>query len=66
MSLFDLLFGTETPVQNINSYKKNDPYSRSCMEEDYYEDTYCDAKSGNEEAISEMREEFGDDWESEF
>lgn len=66
MGLFDLFFGTETPVHDTGSHKRNDPYLRSCMEEDYYEDTYCDAKSGDREAISEMREEFGDDWESEF
>lgn len=66
MGLLDILFETETPVHERNSLKKNDPYHRNCMEEDYYEDTYCDAMSGDREAISEMRDEFGDDWESEF
>lgn len=33
---------------------------------DYYEELYGDAICGDQSAIEEMNEEFGDDWESEY
>lgn len=33
---------------------------------DYYEEVFDAAMSGDQACIDEMREEFGDDWESEY
>lgn len=32
----------------------------------YYQETYEDAMMGDEDAIMEMQDEFGDDWEGDF
>lgn len=34
--------------------------------DDYYEDLYDDAAAGDPDAIDEMEDEFGDDWEGEY
>ena len=34
--------------------------------DDYYEDLYDDASAGDPDAIDEMEDEFGDDWEGEY
>lgn len=34
--------------------------------DDYYEDLYDDAAAGDSDAIDEMEDEFGDDWEGEY
>lgn len=59
--LFDLLFDSPDSKHPTT----NDSYHRDSLEEDYYEDLTCDAFSGDQEAISELKDEFGDDWESE-
>ena len=33
---------------------------------DYYEEVYDSAMGGDQACIDEIREEFGDDWESEY
>ena len=32
----------------------------------YYQETYDDAMMGDESAVMEMQDEFGDDWKGEF
>ena len=34
--------------------------------DDYYEDLYDDAAARDSDAIDEMEDEFGDDWEGEY
>lgn len=65
MGLIDFLFGTDSTPLNNQQKKKPDSWSPygSLSEHEYYEDLYDDACSGDQEAIDEMREEFGDDWE---
>ena len=65
MGLFDLLFGSTTPVNENSNKKKSNEWSAfgSMSENEHYENLYDDACSGDQEAIQEMREEFGDDWE---
>lgn len=65
MGLLDLLLGTGT--SNNATKKPRSSFSSSMDEYDeYYEDTYNDAMSGDEDAIAEMRSEFGDDWDGEY
>ena len=65
MGLLNLLFGTENVSQNNQPKKKSDEWSPfgGLSEHDYYEDLYDDACAGDQEAIQEMRDEFGDDWQ---
>lgn len=61
----DLLFGLSEPVTTgrkkpVNGGWMGDDY------DDYYEQLHDDAMSGDLDAQSEMREEFGDGWEGEY
>lgn len=66
MGLFsDLFFGTGIPENKKRPSTGNwndlaDDY------EDYYGELHDDAICGDQSAIDEMREEFGDDWESDY
>ncbi|MGI5069756.1 hypothetical protein [Treponema pectinovorum] len=65
--LSDFFFGESK--QNNKTRKKSSNQSPSLFDsdyDDYYEETYEDALLGDEDAIDEMREEFGDDWEDEY
>lgn len=66
MGLFsDLFFG---PSDSMNTGKKK-PANDSLLGDDYddyYEQLHDDAVFGDEDAIAEMEEEFGDDWEGEY
>lgn len=64
--LSDLLFGSSSTSATNNFNPRNNSYSRMSDEDDYYEDLHCDAMSGDQDAINEMREEFEDDWEGEY
>lgn len=61
----DLLFGTST---NENKRKINTANWNDLTDdyEDYYGELHDDAICGDQSAIEEMNEEFGDDWESEY
>lgn len=61
----NLLFGTGAPSSN-NRRPTTGFHSLEDGYDDYYETTYDEAMSGDESCIEEMREEFGDDWESEY
>lgn len=63
--LSDLLFGTGTPTTN-NRKTSSGFHSLEDDYDDYYETTYDEAMTGDQSCIAEMREEFGDDWESEY
>ena len=65
MGLFDFLFGTQSTTQS-NQLKKTPVKTGlydNMSEDDYFENLYDDACSGDQDAIQEMREEFGDDWQ---
>lgn len=62
IGLSEILNPGKGEPDNLNSYNDdfNDDY------DDYYEQVHEDAICGDIEAIVEMKEEFGDDWEEEF
>lgn len=65
--LSDIFFGTDSTSSAPK--KKTITGGWSPLEDDYddyYEQIHDDAMSGDLEAQSEMREEFGDDWEGEY
>lgn len=48
---------------------KSDGFYNDKLADDYiryYQETYEDAMMGDEDAIMEMQDEFGDDWEGDF
>lgn len=66
MGLFsDLLFGTETP-ENKKRLSTGNWNDLADDYEDYYEELHDDAIGGDQSAIDEMHEEFGDDWDEEY
>lgn len=66
--LSDIFFGTDTagaaPKKNPNNGGGWAPLEDDY--DDYYEQIHDDAMCGDQDAIDEMREEFGDDWEGEY
>ena len=66
MGILDFLF---EPPKNSKQPKKNSggwDWSSHDDEDDYFEELHSDAFSGDKGAIDEMKDEFGDDWESEY
>lgn len=64
--LSDLFFGTEL-TDSAPKKKPNGgwtPFEDNY--DDYYEQIHDDAMSGDQDAIDEMEEEFGDDWGGEY
>lgn len=65
--LSDIFFGTDST--SSTSKKKPNNGGWTPLEDDYdsyYEQIHDDAMSGDLDAQTEMREEFGDDWEGEY
>lgn len=63
----DLLFGTDSTSSTPKKKPNNGVWTP--LEEDfddYYEQLHDDAVYGDQDAIDEMEEEFGDDWEGEY
>lgn len=66
--LSDLFFGTDS-TSSVDPKKKQNNGGWSPLKDDYdnyYEQIHDDAMCGDQDAIAEMREEFGDDWEGEY
>lgn len=66
--LSDLFFDTDS-ISSVDPKKKTNNGGWSPLENDYdnyYEQVHDDAMCGDQDAIAEMREEFGDDWEGEY
>ncbi len=67
----DLFFGTSS-LDSSNSNqrkKKNDNFYAGPFDNDYdnyYGALYDEAMAGDQSAIMEMEEEFGEDWEGEY
>jgi len=63
----DLLFGTDSTSSTPKKKQNNSTWAPFEDEYDnYYEQLHDDAMCGDQDAIDEMEEEFGDDWEGEY
>lgn len=65
--LSDLFFGTDSTGPVPKKAPNNGGWTP--LEDDYdnyYEELHDDAMCGDQDAIDEMEEEFGDDWEAEY